>query len=73
LTDLQVHPQCYYDQVNIIREYPAEFPAWHSSPVAYLYTPEVFENKKTHPLIGFKRIFLYICRKFLINSKFPKI
>lgn len=46
LTDIQVHPQCYYDLVTIIREHPAEFLAWHSSEVAALYTPKVFENKK---------------------------
>ena len=46
LTDIQVHPQCYYDLVTIIRSHPAEFPAWHTSPVAALYTPKVFENKK---------------------------
>ena len=46
LTDIQVHPQCYYDLVNIIREHPAEFPAWHTSSVAELYKPKVFENKK---------------------------
>ena len=46
LTDIQVHPQCYYDLVTIIRAHPAEFPAWHSSSVADLYTPKVFENKK---------------------------
>lgn len=47
LTDIQVHPQCYYDLVTIIREHPAEFPAWHTSPVADLYTPNIFLNKKT--------------------------
>lgn len=46
LTDIQVHPQCYYDLVNIIREHPDIFPAWHSSPVAELYTPKIFENTK---------------------------
>ena len=46
LTDIQVHPQCYCDLVNIIRTHPSDFPAWHSSPVAALYTPKVFENKK---------------------------
>ena len=46
LTDSQVHPQCYYDLVNIIRQHPEEFPAWHTSDVAQLYTPKVFENKK---------------------------
>ena len=53
LTDIQVHPQCYYDLVNIIRTHPAEFPAWHQSPVAALYIPKVFENKK-NPLIGYE-------------------
>ena len=57
LTDIQVHPQCYYDLVNIIREHEDVFPAWHSSTVAELYKPKVFENKKSHPLIGFRRIF----------------
>lgn len=46
LTDIQVHPQCYYDLVNIIREHEEAFPAWHTSPVAGLYTPKVFKNKK---------------------------
>jgi len=46
LTDIQVHPQCYYDLVNIIREHEEIFPAWHSSNVAELYKPKVFENKK---------------------------
>jgi hypothetical protein len=47
LTDIQVHPQCYYDLVTIIRSHPTEFPAWHQSPVAKLYTPQVFSNKKS--------------------------
>ena len=46
LTDTQVHPQCYYDLVNLIRQHPDEFPAWHSSDVAALYTPKIFLNKK---------------------------
>ena len=61
VSDMQVHPQSFYDLVNIIREHPVEFPCWHSSPVAELYSPAVFKNKKIHPLIGFKRIFLYLC------------
>ena len=51
----QLHVQQYYDVVNIIREHPDEFPAWHSSAVAELYTPPVFENKKSHPSIGFRK------------------
>lgn len=46
LSDIQVHPQCYYDLVTIIREHEDLFPAWHSSTVAELYKPKVFENKK---------------------------
>ncbi|WP_033147831.1 DUF6712 family protein [Prevotella sp. P6B1] len=46
LTDTQVHPQCYYDLVNTIRQHPDEFPAWHTSDVAQLYTPKIFQNKK---------------------------
>ncbi|WP_371874083.1 DUF6712 family protein [Prevotella sp. E15-22] len=46
LTNLQAHPQCYYDLITIIRENEDVFPAWHTSPVAALYTPKVFENKK---------------------------
>ena len=42
---------CDYDVVNIIREHPDEFPAWHSSPVAELYTPPVFEHKKVRRLL----------------------
>jgi hypothetical protein len=46
LNNIQVHPQCYYDLVTIIRAHPESFPAWHQSPVAQLYTPKVFQNKK---------------------------
>ena len=46
LTDVQVHPQCYYDLVNIIREHEEVFPAWHASSTAELYTPTVFRNNK---------------------------
>lgn len=52
LTDIQVHPQCYFDLVNIIREHEEVFPAWHASDVAPLYTPKVFENKKKSSLTG---------------------
>ena len=51
----QLHVQQYYDVVNIIREHPDEFPAWHSSTVAELYTPPVFENKKSPAAIGFRK------------------
>ena len=43
----ELHVQQYYDVVNIIREHPNVFPAWHSSPVAELYAPPVFKNKKS--------------------------
>ena len=46
VSDMQVHPQSFYDLVNIIREHEEVFPAWNSSSVAELYTPKVFENKK---------------------------
>lgn len=52
----ELHVQQYYDVVNIIREHPDDFPAWHSSPVAELYTPPVFKNqKKNLPPIGYRR------------------
>lgn len=47
LSDMDVHPQSYFDLVNIIRENPLVFPEWHASPTAELYTPTVFKNKKT--------------------------
>lgn len=46
LTKHSLHVQQYYDVVNIIRQHPDEFPEWHSSPTAELYSPAVFENKK---------------------------
>ena len=46
VSDMQVHPQSFYDLVNIIREHEDVFPAWHSSTVAELYKPKIFENKK---------------------------
>ena len=35
-----------FDMVNVIRDNPDDFPEWHSSPMAALYQPEVFENEK---------------------------
>lgn len=46
VSDMQVHPQSFYDLVNIIREHEETFPAWHSSDTAKLYSPAVFVNKK---------------------------
>ena len=47
VSDMQCHPQSFYDLVNIIREHEEIFSAWHSSSVAELYTPKIFENKKS--------------------------
>lgn len=47
LSDIQVAPQCYYDLVTIIRDHKEVFPAWHAAKVATLYTPKLFENKKS--------------------------
>ena len=46
ISDLQVHPQSFYDLVNIVREHYELFPAWHQSSTAQLYSPAVFQNKK---------------------------
>ena len=46
VSDLQVHPQSFYDLVNIIRENDELFPAWHQSSTAQLYSPAAFTNKK---------------------------
>ena len=35
-----------FDIVNTIKDNPEEFPEWHSSKVAELYNPTIFENKK---------------------------
>ena len=35
-----------FELVNTIRDNPEEFPEWHSSATAELYTPPIFENKK---------------------------
>ncbi len=32
--------------VELIRSNPEDFPEWHASTTAQLYTPQVFENKK---------------------------
>ena len=34
------------DIVEIMRKHPQEFPLWHTSPTAALFTPPTFENKK---------------------------
>ena len=46
VTDMQGHPQSFYDLVNIIREHDEIFLEWHSSATAQLYTPAVFTNKQ---------------------------
>ena len=46
LADIQVHPQCYYDLVTIIREHPGHFPTWHTSHVAEFYSLKIFKNTK---------------------------
>ncbi len=46
VSDMQCHPQSFYDLVNTIREHEEIFPAWYSSETAKLYTPAVFRNKK---------------------------
>ena len=46
VSDMQVHPQSFYDLVNIIREHEEIFPAWHASATAQLYSPIVFRNNK---------------------------
>ena len=37
------------DIVNIIRHSPTDFPEWHSSDTARLFTPPVFRNRKEAP------------------------
>jgi len=56
LTDIQVNNQCYYDLVTIIRDHSSEFPAWNSSKVAELYTPQVILTKKHQVDSGFNII-----------------
>ncbi len=46
VTNLQCHPQAFYDLVNIMREHEDIFPEWHASETAKLYSPTIFENKK---------------------------
>ncbi len=46
VTDMQCHPQSFYDLVNIMREHEEIFPEWHASETAKLYSPKIFENKK---------------------------
>ena len=40
-------PSTLIHLVNTIRQHPEEFPEWHSSPVAELYRPAIYENKKS--------------------------
>jgi len=47
VSDMQVHPQSFYDLVNIIRGHEEVFPAWHTSDTAKLYSPVFFEKKKS--------------------------
>ena len=41
-----IPPTALVSIVNCIRTHPTEFPQWHASPIADLYKPAIFENKK---------------------------
>ncbi len=43
---MQFEHGALFDIVNTIQNNPEEFPEWHSSATAELYTPPIFENKK---------------------------
>lgn len=47
LNDHPTHPQAYYDLVNTIRNNPKVFPEWQNTKTAELFSPKVFDNKKT--------------------------
>lgn len=38
--------ELYSQIVELIRSNHEDFPEWHASTTAQLYTPQVFENKK---------------------------
>ena len=44
-----VDPRRMADCVNYIRQRPEDFPEWHNSSTAELFTPPVFKNKKDSP------------------------
>lgn len=41
-----IPPTALVSIVNCIRSHPTEFPQWHASPIAELYKPGIYENKK---------------------------
>ena len=41
-----IPPTALVSIVNCIRTHPTEFPQWHASPIAELYKPGIYENKK---------------------------
>lgn len=41
-----IPPTALVSIVNCIRTHPTEFPQWHASPIAELYKPAIYENKK---------------------------
>ena len=41
-----IPPSALVSIVNCIRTHPTEFPQWHASPIAELYKPGIYENKK---------------------------
>lgn len=47
LSDAQVKEQSFFDLVNIIRQNPNIFPEWYASDTASLFSPQIFENKKS--------------------------
>ena len=41
-----IPPTALVSIVNCIRSHSTEFPQWHASPIADLYKPDIYENKK---------------------------
>ena len=50
-----------FDIMNFIRNNPNEFPEWHNSDTAKLFSPPKFENKKKINAIGSEKYRYFSC------------
>ena len=61
--DKPINHRKMIDIVNFIRNNPEEFPEWHNSDTAKLFSPPKFENKKENKGYWFWKISLFFLHK----------
>lgn len=58
-----IHQRGMIDLANHIRHNPDTFPEWVNSATAKLFSPPIFENKKSVKVIGFEKDYCNFAKK----------